>query len=249
VQSNTAYQPRIVNAGVIDRDGTNNRPAPYFDGSNDVMTIDYALAATTETAYDAGTTYAVGDVVSSGGYVYIAIASTTGNAPTDTTKWRQMTTYERRNLDITTYPFMINAVVNNNAQAGYVLSRTEDAANESQYAVFSFATPAIDIIVNGVDRVSDGTYTANKQTVTSTLVESGSQKIYINGTQVGGTGSYNGAITSRVNMSIGARPNNVAGTAWTSFWKGYLPELIITLNPSARSKIENNQDIYYKPAK
>jgi hypothetical protein len=44
-------------------------------------------------AYNAGTTYAIGDQVyyATTGDFYVAIASTTGNAPTDATKWTRLT--------------------------------------------------------------------------------------------------------------------------------------------------------------
>jgi hypothetical protein len=45
------------------------------------------LGAATATAYEGGTTYSPGQIVTSGGVYYIALVTTTGNAPPNAAYW------------------------------------------------------------------------------------------------------------------------------------------------------------------
>ena len=51
-------------------------------------------------AYNAGTAYAVDDVVSHSGSSYVCILASTGNVPTNTTYWEQM--YQAEGGDVAT---------------------------------------------------------------------------------------------------------------------------------------------------
>jgi len=53
-------------------------------------------------AYNAGTAYVIDDVVSYNGSSYVCIAATTGNLPTVTAKWNQMSAAGTNGTDLTT---------------------------------------------------------------------------------------------------------------------------------------------------
>ena len=53
-------------------------------------------------AYNASTAYVVDDVVSSSGSSYICILASTGNAPTNTTYWQQMSAAGTDGTDLST---------------------------------------------------------------------------------------------------------------------------------------------------
>ncbi len=151
-------------------------------------------------------------------------------------------------IDITSQPLVINAVFNNTNQTGWVLNKTEDADNKTQYGLQYNATNiSVDYWLQFIKRQVNASLSIPTSTlaVYSCNYDGTTQKAYVNSVQSGTTGTYTGALTSRPNLCIGARSNNAGGTAWTSFFKGNISEIIISKNLSVRSKIEYNQMKYY----
>lgn len=76
-----------------------NAPATLTGGvwvTSTAHWAEFASGETTGTSWSATTTYAVGDKVSYGGIVYqLYIAAAAGTAPTDATKWGQLTDFDR----------------------------------------------------------------------------------------------------------------------------------------------------------
>ena len=56
---------------------------------------------------------------------------------------------------------------------------------------------------------------------------SGEQKGYSNGVSSGVDGNYATTLTSRNNISIGARSNNADGTSHSIFYQGHISEIIV----------------------
>jgi len=193
IQATADNQPRIVNAGTIDTDG--GKPAPYFDGSNDVLSIANSSS-----------------------------------------------------VDILGAPLMLNCVFNSSQTSNsYVFCKNTDAFGNVQYGMIYNLNSCVDMVLEGGAKQST-LYTSipiNQQKIYSGTFETGVQKGYVNGVNSGTDGSYNGALTSRANMQIGARSGNAGGTAWFGFFKGYISEIIILTSTSQRQTIEKNQGNYY----
>jgi len=195
-QSTSDKQPRIVNAGVIDKDGV--LPSTYWDGIYNVLPI----------------------------------ATTGGDS-----------------LDILAAPLMLNMVVNNANQTGYVLSKNYSSANTQQYGVdINVSTTNVEFYLESSVRQStaNASVPINTKKIISETFDVAVQKGYVNGNNSGIDGSYNGALTTWQFMNIGARSNATNGLTWAALWKGYISEIIVLKTTAYRTKIEANQGEYYR---
>jgi hypothetical protein len=173
------------------------QPAPYFDGTNDVLTIANSAS-----------------------------------------------------VDILGAPLVLNAVFNSYTPPaiGYILAKNLDGAVNIQYALQANTTNLrTEFYLEGSSRQSsaDSSIPLYTQKTYSGTFDTAVQQGYANDVASGSAGNYNGALTSRANMQIGARSNNAGGTAWSTFFKGYISELIILRSTSGRSRIEANQLKYF----
>jgi hypothetical protein len=152
-------------------------------------------------------------------------------------------------VDITSQPLMINSVFQNNSQTGYIVIKNLDSAATNQYGIYFDSSPKyVGMYLEGspaVQTTSNNSVPINTQKIYSGIFNNGIQQGFVNGLNSGIDGSYNSTLTSRANMNIGARSNNVGGTAWSSFFKGYISEIIILTSIASRDKFEKNQSKYY----
>ena len=152
-------------------------------------------------------------------------------------------------VDITGQPIFMNTVFNNANQTGYVICKNLTTGSDQQYGIlYTTSTQRTDMYLENSSRQNTGTNSTlvNTQYIYSSQYESNAQKGYVNGTSSGTAGTYNGALTSRANMQIGARSNNSDGTAFTNYFKGNISEIIIAPSTSGRSKLEGNQGKFYQ---
>jgi hypothetical protein len=150
-------------------------------------------------------------------------------------------------VDILGAPLLLNSVFSA-GQTGYIVTKNSDSAASVQYGlVYEFVTNRMDFYLEGAARQSTApaSIPINTQKIISEVFTTGVQKGYVNGINSGADGSYNGALTSRTNMQIGARSNNAGGTAWAVFFKGYISELIIGTDTNIRQNVEASQMKYY----
>lgn len=101
-------------------------------------------------AYNAGTSYSIGDSVSYGGSSYVAISGTTGNLPTNTTYWQVLS--EGVSGSITAYaPLYLTANLTTNdltiSQAG---ATTDGYVSTADWNTFNNKTSQIDSIINAL---------------------------------------------------------------------------------------------------
>jgi hypothetical protein len=151
-------------------------------------------------------------------------------------------------VDITSAPMMINSVFNPLSQDGYIVSKNVDTAITIQYAaLYQTSNTRINSYLEGAVAQSsaNASFNASTQKIYSFEFLLGNQRAYSNGNSSGTAGTYNSTLTSRANMQIGARSNNAGGTAFATFYKGTISELIILRSITNRNKLERNQGKYY----
>jgi hypothetical protein len=151
-------------------------------------------------------------------------------------------------VDILGAPLMLNCVMNNAGQAGYVIIKNLDSFATTQYGISYESTNLRNgLVLEGQVRqyTANSAIPINTQKIYSGIFENGVQQGFVNGANSGADGNYNSTLTSRANMQIGARSNNVGGTSFLTFFKGYIPEIVIVKSISPRQKIETNQKKYY----
>jgi hypothetical protein len=145
-------------------------------------------------------------------------------------------------------PLILNAVFNaGNKIWQYIISKIGSGITEIQYAnlVGDLNNGVFGLENTGAQTTATNSIPYNTQKIMSNEFTTGVQKGYINGVNSGANGNYNGALTSRPNLTIGARSSNAGGTAWTEFFKGYINEIVITKDPNKRDQLEKDQKKYY----
>lgn len=154
-------------------------------------------------------------------------------------------------VDITTLPLSINMVIKP-LVGGYALSKNTDASANNQYAVFynSGGNQYFQFALQGsfVQNSDVGSFPTTSYKIYTQVAKAGEQKSYANGSVSGATGTYNGTLTSRTYMQIGARSTVPTGDSWSSFISARIGEIIIfntELTTLQRQALENNQKAYY----
>jgi hypothetical protein len=145
-------------------------------------------------------------------------------------------------VDILGAPMMINAVVNGANQLGYILSKNTNDSVTVQYGVY-YSPTVVSMSLEGSARQSTATSSipTDTQKIYTGTFENGIEQGYVNGASSGTSGNYNGALTSRANMQIGAR----ATSPYANYFKGYLSEIILLRSTQGRTRIEQNQLKYF----
>jgi hypothetical protein len=155
-------------------------------------------------------------------------------------------------LDITAQPLMLNVVLISGEQDGrYVLTRNNDNSATIQYGIqYITSGKRYNLHLEGAVRQNTAldAFPTLTQKIYTGVFDNGVQQGYTNGEVSGNAGSYNGTLTSRANMQIGARSSNAGGTTWAIFYDGCISEVIIFRSTTGRQKLESNQKKYYNLA-
>jgi hypothetical protein len=160
---------------------------------------------------------------------------------------RLQNTSNSASLNITSQPLIMQSVFNSPQSGGWIVCKNGTAGDDADVA-FGTLSQSNKIYAHfgtNYNQTAANSITYSKQYIVSATYVNNYQTNYINGSVSGSPVANTNAIQSKSVLSIGCRNGN--GNV-NDVFKGYISEVVITVNPSAQSKMVDNQKKYYDTA-